>query len=243
MSNFLDVENGDSATLPAPGIVIVLLTFIRTEEALRTIKGVVDYLDYPKELRTWYVADDGSQPQHMKAILQCLEENRETLCGSHSKAFGQHPACGMGWNKAVEYGHSVSPILLWLEDDWELRDRLDIKPWVRLLLERKEVGMVSMRGLTDGLRTEVETHRGIHYLKVLRNCIPGTMAYSGNPLLRHSRYWDYYGNFTIDTTPGDIEIFYDNRYVRGEPHAPEIWRPAAINEWGCWGHIGTDRIW
>lgn len=243
MSEFLDVENGESASLAAPGIVIALLTYMRTAEALRTIQGVVKNLDYPRELRTWYVADDGSQPEHIQTILKCLEDNGETVCGHHSKQFAQRPACGIGWNKAVEVGHQFSDIILWLEDDWELETKLDIKPYVRLLLERQEVGMVSMRGLTDGLRTEVVTHRGIHYLKVLKDCAVGSMAYSGNPLLRHRRYLDYYGAFTIHTSPGDIEIWYDNRFIRGESHSPQIWRPAAIGEWGCWGHIGKDKTW
>ena len=243
MTNFLDVENGDNASLQAPGIVIALLTYERTAEALRTIQGVIKNLDYPRELRTFYIADDGSRPEHIQIILKFLEENQETVCGYHFQSFAQRPACGIGWNKAVEVGHQFSDIILWLEDDWELEHKLDIRPYIRLLLERQEVGMISMRGLTDGLRTEVATHRGIHYLEILRNCVPGTMAYSGNPLLRHKRYFDYYGMFTIHTSPGDIEIFYDNRYVRGEPHAPEIWRPAALNEWGCFGHIGRERTW
>lgn len=243
MTEFLDVENGESASLAAPGIVIVLLTYERTAEALRTIQGVVNNLGYPKELRTWYVADDGSRPEHMQAIVGKLDELHETLCGSHNKAFGQRPACGIGWNKALDFAHEISHIVLWLEDDWELESKLDIRPYIRLLLERQEVGMVSMRGLTDGLKTEVVTHRGIHYLKVLRDCAVGSMAYSGNPLLRHSRYRDYYGAFTIHTSPGDIEIWCDNRYVRGEIHAPQIWRPAAIGEWGCFGHIGREKTW
>lgn len=240
--HFLDLENGESAQIRAPGICIVMTTFLRTELALRTIQGVVDNLDYPKELRTWYIADDGSPVEHVDTLRKKLDENQETLCGYHNENYSQRPSCGIGWNKALEFGHQTADIILWLEDDWVLETPLDIRPYIRLLLERDDVGMVTMRGLSTGLRAEVVGHNGIHYWKVLRQVADSTMAYSGNPLLRHTRYLNFYGHFAIHCAPGDIEILYNRKYIAAQ-RGPEIWRPASIGAWGCWGHIGSIRTW
>lgn len=239
MDDFLDTaDNGESASLVSPTICIVLLTYLRTDLALRTIQGVVENLDYPN--RTWYIADDGSPLEHLNTLLKELKDKGESVYAYHNENFGKRPFCGRGWNHALTRAHNLSDFVLWLEDDWHLDVKLDLRPYVRLMLERPDAGMVSMRGLSTGLRLEVDGHRGIHYLKVLREGSRHSMAYSGNPLLRHVRFMEY-GLFSTIDTPGDIEVDYDNRY-RGH-HGPDIFRPAWMNGWGIWGHIGQARTW
>lgn len=239
MDDFLDIkEMGEGAVIPSPTVCIVLLTYKRTDLALRTIQGVVENLDYPK--RTWYIADDGSPQEHMNALISELRNRGESLYAYHNENFYMRPYCGKGWNHALQRVHTLTDYVLWLEDDWYLQRPLDIRPYVRLLMERSDVGIVTMRGLSSGLRLEVTGHRGIHYLKVLREGADHSMAYSGNPLIRHTRYMEY-GQFSPIDSPGDIEVDCDNRY-RGH-HGPDIWRPAEIHGWGIWGHIGSSRTW
>ena len=239
MTDYLDIaDNGESASLVSPTLCIVLLTYQRTDLALRTIQGVVENLDYPN--RTWYIADDGSPGNHLQTLLDELGNKGENVYAHHNENFGKRPFCGKGWNYALNRVHNLTDYVLWLEDDWHLERRLDVRPYVRVLMERPDVGMITMRGLSLGLRMEVTGHRGIHYAKVLREGNHHSMAYSGNPLIRHVRYMEY-GLFSNMDTPGDIEVDYDNRY-RGH-HGPDIWRPAEINGWGIWGHIGNARTW
>lgn len=237
----LDVkEQGANAIIPAPQVCVVLLTYLRTEMALRTVRGVCEYLDYPKELLSFYVADDGSPSGHVQVILDEIKQGGINLVGYHNEKYAPGTTfCGQGWNTGLQKGHQTAPILLWLEDDWELKRPFDIRPYVRLLVEREDVGVVRFGQLTVGNDLKVEGHNGIHYLEYLRS---SSYAYSGNPHLRHVRFSEYYGLFATDRNPGDVELHYDEKF-RTMPDGPRIWRPAGFPEWGMFGHIGKDKTW
>jgi hypothetical protein len=223
-----------------PTLAIVMVTFQRTREAVITLKSVCENLEYPREKRGWYIADDGSSADHMNAIFkELMEVQGETLWDHHSQKFkpGTH-FCGMGWNIGLRKAHQYADIVLWLEDDWHLDRRLDIRPYVQLLEERSDIGIVRLGGLAVGSDVHIVGHNGIHYLQYQRST---QYAYSGNPLLRHKRFLDAYGWFHEERSPGEVELDMDAKF-RQAP-GPEIWRPADIPGWGIFGHIGTDKTW
>lgn len=233
-------DRGGLAEIPAPRLCICLLTYQRTAMTIRTIVGLSDHLIYPRQLTGFYVADDGSSREHIDKVLNHIKICEYQLVGYHNEKFvSGKPFCGIGWNMALQKGHQNADIILWIEDDWELKKELDIRPYVRMLIERQDVGMVRLSGLPTGLDLRVEAHNGIHYLECLRS---SKMAYSGNPHLRHVRFSQYYGLFATDRTPGDMEINYDERF-RAHSGGPNIWRPADLSAWGIFGHIGNERTW
>lgn len=238
---FLDYkQQGENARYPAPNLCIVLLTYQRTEMAVRTVKGIADNLDYPKELTSFYVADDGSQSTHVEAIFKALQDGGLQLAGYHSQKFyAGTPFCGIGWNHGLQKAHQTADYVMLLEDDWVLEKPLDIRPYIWMLSEREDVGMVRLSGLAEGNIVEVKTHRGTHYLEYLRM---SRMCYSGNPHIRHLRFSQYYGAFATELTPGDLEVWFDAKFHRMKD-GPEIWRPAELNPWGPFGHIGRERTW
>lgn len=223
-----------------PSVAIVLVTYKRTREALITVNSVCENLIYPREKRGWYVADDGSPREHMDAIFHSLlEVYQETLWDHHSEKFmpGTYFS-GRGWNQGLRKAHQYADIVLWLEDDWRLERKLDITPYVLLLKEREDVGLVRLGHLAVGSDVNIVGWNGIHYLKYLRTT---PYAYSGNPLLRHLRMVESYGYFHEQKNPGEIELDYDARFR--EIFGPDIWRPADIPGWGIFGHIGTEKTW
>lgn len=228
-----------------PHVAIGLVTYRRTKEALRTVQSTIDNLIYPKELRSWYVGDDGSNVIHVASIISKLEMNGETLIGYHNEKM-RHPGqedtnnAGIGWNKCLGLCHQKSDFVLWLEDDWELEKTLDLVPYVKMLQEREDVGICSFRILSVGADVHTVGHNGIHYLKYLRAT---QYAFSGNPYLRHARYTKYYGTFAEDRNPGLMELHQDDQYRLAVGETPEIWRPLDISVWGGWAHIGTDKTW
>lgn len=237
----LDVKSeGENATVPAPPICVVLLTYLRTEMAVRTIRGVCENLDYPKELLSFYVADDGSSAGHVQVLLDEIQRGGVKIAGYHNEKFVPGSThCGIGWNTALQKGHQAADIVLWMEDDWELRTKFDIRPYIRMLTERTDIGAVRLCQLALGNDLRVQGHRGLHYLEYLRS---SAYAYSGNPHFRHARFSEYYGLFKIDANPGDIELDYDSKF-RAMPDGPGIWRPADIPAWGVFGHIGREKTW
>jgi hypothetical protein len=225
-----------------PPLAIVLATFRRTNEALRTIFTTCEYLGYPRSLVRWYVADDGSPPEHHQTVLEAIRENGFELLGEHNERFREDAShhCGKGWNKGLGIGYQYSDFVLWLEDDWAMDEPLDMTRYVRLLQDEPQVGLVTFRILSTGATVHTVGWQGEIFLKYLRTT---QYAYSGNPLLRHARYTQYYGWFAEDRNPGLIELHQDDLYRLDVHDGPEIWRPAMLNQWGGWKHIGSDKTW
>lgn len=218
-----------------PRLAIGMVTYKRTELAVRTIRGVAEFLGYPKELRSWYIGDDGSPQEHINTLLGTLADNSETLLGYHSQRFT--PMTGEGWNRVLGLCHQASEFILFLEDDWELHQHLDIVPYVKMLQEREDVGLVRLGHLAVGSDVHIVGHAGVHYLQYQKTT---PYAFSGNPHIRHGRFTRYYGWYAVDKNPGEIELDYDWRF-RTMPDGPKIWRPADIPGWGVFGHIGTEK--
>lgn len=228
-----------------PKLSIVLVTYKRTEMALRTINSTVKYLFYPRELCSWYLADDGSPHKEFSEIRSRLDDLGEMVAYCHNDRLrneGQEDTyfSGKGWNKALGIAHQNSDFVLFLEDDWELEDPFDLVPYVKLLQEREDVGLVSFRILSVGCDVHTVGHDGIHYLQYQRTT---QYAYSGNPHLRHARFVQHYGWFAEDVNPGGIELAQDDKYRLDVAGGPAIWRPVAIDPWGAFHHIGDRKSW
>lgn len=225
-----------------PPLAIGLVTYKRTAEAIETIRSTCDRLVYPKELIGWYVGDDGSPEAHHNALIKEIQENGFHVIGHHNDRFREDRSynCGQGWNKTLGICHQYSDFVLWLEDDWRLDSILDLRPYVKILKENEQVGIVTFRILSVGADVHTVGSNGQVYLKYLRTT---QYAYSGNPLLRHARYVRHYGEFAEDRSPGLIELHQDDQYRLDVKNGPEIWRPADLDPWGGWHHIGTDKTW
>ena len=128
-------------------------------------------------------------------------------------------------------------VLAWLEDDWELRRDLDLTPYARLLAQHDDVGMVRLGHLAIDLDCRTVGYDSVHYLSIL----PTTnYQFSGNPSLRHRRFWEAFGEYPEGLNPGNTEIAYDAqiRNVGLNTNAPRIVWPVDIGGWGVFAHIG-----
>jgi len=228
-------------------LAICLLTYKRTREALETIHSTCQHLKYPKELIRWYVADDGSDEYHHESVLKALEANGAALLGHHNDRFRTNAThhCGKGWKLGLGLCHQYSDFVLWLEDDWRMDADLELMQYMRLLEENQNVGIVTFRILTVGADVHTVGWNGEVFLRYDRTT---QYAYSGNPLLRHARYTKFYENFGEAINPGQIELQQDDSYryrgkiMREWDDGPQIWRPAALDPWGAWHHIG-ENVW
>ena len=212
-----------------------LLTYQRTDYAVRTVESFCKNFQYPN--LAWYVADDGSQEAHTMAVTAALEANGATLFGEHSEKMGPGPS----WNRAIERSLERCKFILWIEDDWELRNEIDVTRYVKLLMDKPEVGMVRLSYMAVGLNLHSVGHDGTHYLRMEKST---PYAYSGNPSIRHRRYFDAYPWYPTDPSvnPGECEIWHDDKVRNTE--GPEIWWPMDLPHcgWGGgFGHIGQKQ--
>jgi len=222
------------ALIEWPRVAVCFLTFQRTEYALRTITSLCKNLNYPGI--AWYVADDGSGSLHYSSVINRLKQNSQIVFGSHHEKLGP----GKSWNTAIDKSLEYADIILWLEDDWELQEPLDIHPYVKLLQDREDIGMVRLGYLAIELDCTVKGYDGIHYLQMSKET---QYAYSGNPSLRHRRYFDAYKRYPEDRNPGECEVWHDYDVREGNPEGPEIWWPTNLPNggWSVFGHIGQEQ--
>lgn len=212
-----------------PPIVVILLTYARTAYALRTIQAAIAYLRYTGPL-LWYVADDGSAPEHYQVVISALAEH---LVGAHSEKLGY----GGNANKAWETAQAHSPLTFWLEDDWELTREFSLDGYAQLLQERSDIGMVRAGYLNLNMAGRVFGHGGQLYWKLERDC--DSYVFTGHPALRHWRYREAYGLYPTGLNPGETELAYALQYRQGA--GPDIVWPAGLGEWGAFGHIGAEK--
>ena len=225
-----------------PPLGVVLVTYKRTNEALRTVLSTAEHLQYPRHLVKWYVADDGSSPEHHDTVLAAVQDSGFGLLGHHNERFREDAThnCGKGWNKGLGIAHQYSDYVLFLEDDWVMDAPLNAARYTRLLMDNPQVGIVTFRILSTGATVHTVGWDGEVFLKYLRTT---QYAYSGNPLIRHARYTKYYGWFAEDRNPGLIELHQDDLYRLDVHDGPDIWRPATLDQWGGWKHVGAEKMW
>lgn len=210
-----------------PPLIVILLTSTRTPYALKTIEGVHKNIVYAGEW-LWYLAFDNETTEHFREVYEVVSD---TVIGYHCGSYGY----GGAVNKAMESLNEY-PVTLLLEDDWHLSQQWDLSPYVRLLMEREDVGMMRLGHLPINLDLESYGHNGHMYLNVKKN---RQYAFSGNPHLKHRRFYDAYGLYPTGLNPGDTEIAYDSQ-VRSKD-GPMIWWPLMIGDRFLFSHIGATR--
>jgi len=218
-----------------PPMAACLLTYDRTDYAVRTAVSFCTNFKYPN--LAWYIADDGSSDAHGLAITSALEMCGATIFGGHAEKMGPGPS----WNRAIENSLHRAEIILWVEDDWELQDEIDVTKYVKLLMEKPEVGMIRLGYMAVGLNLHSVGHDGTHYLRVEKST---PYAYSGNPSIRHRRYFTAYDWYpeSPGVNPGECELWHDDKVRKTE--GPEIWWPMDLKNggWGGgFGHIGEKQ--
>lgn len=217
----------------AEPIVVILQTWERTDVAVRTIIAARQFLRYGGRL-AWYVADDGSRSEHFEACLSAL--GGADVAGHHSQRRGYGANC----NAAMAFADSIGALTLWLEDDWELTQPLDLYPYAALLMERPEVGMVRLGNLNLDVRGRTWGHDGrIYWTLDHEPHLDGTPVFTGHPSLRHRRYHQAYGAYPEGLIPGDTELAYAYQYRIGPHSGPSIVWPADYPPMGYFAHIGT----
>jgi len=206
-------------------ITVILQTYKRTEYALATIEAARELLHYEGALH-WYVADDGSPPEHFHAVWDALD-----------RPAGHSMRRGYGANANAAWDAAGSALTFWLEDDFRLNVSLDLTPHAYALMDCPELGMIRL-GYIDPARLEpVRYFAGRRYHTLSREWPDNAFyAFTGHPSLRHSRYRTAYGDYPTGHTPGDSELYYAYQYRIGD--GPLIVWPEGFPCEGTWAHIG-----
>lgn len=211
-------------------ITVIVQTYRRTEYALATIAAARELLHYGGELR-WYVADDGSAMAHVQAVLGAFDS--EARIGYHSLRRGYGGNANAAWDAAQ------GALTFWLEDDFMLREPLDLTPHAYALMDSDDLGMVRLGYIHHERLEPARTFAGRRY-HTLPRYWPDTSFYTftGHPSLRHRRYREAYGDYPTGLAPGETELAYAFQYQGAEGGPLIVW-PEGYPTHGLFAHIGS----
>lgn len=197
-------------------ITIVMTTWFVDEQRLEIAQDV---------LNTWHknfiyddsihlhIADDGSTLD-----WKCVGDtwSRGHITYSRQERQGVGASLNKGFKKAFE----TSPIIFYGVDDWYLEQPLDLTPWVYLLKQREDVGIVRLGPPHPHLKgtimpiTELWQGWGL----VLDRY---GLSVGHRPMLFHKRWIDFYGWHRENTNAQECERLMSVQYA-DEPDGPLI---------------------
>ena len=213
-------------------IYAILTTYKRQELALKTIKGVLDWAVYP-EIK-WIVCDDGSGDDYLNPIYELIGDR---LAGSVA---GNRHGVGYMMNRAIEQVQTLDgQLMLFLEDDWELRATSDFNQDAQVLLNDVSVGMIRYGYLSPGLTATLLANNNKLYWKVENNGFQ--YRFTGHPSLRHIRFHQAYGMYAEGLTPGQTELDFCAKVNAGHVYDPCIYI-TAYQAFGIFHHIGAESL-
>lgn len=220
-------------------LAIALITYgarpERTEYAIQTIHHLAQNLRLDDGQIGWYIADDGSPEVHYRAVLDALMAEFGTdhlpIIGQHHERMGP----GISQNVASARCFDWSDMVLWMEDDWVLREPYNITRHYDLIAEgAHNAGMMRLGYLTSDTRARVVGWDFQHYLMMTRE---QQYSFSGHPALRHRRWWDAYGPYPPEWSAGQCELDMDGRW-RGKEGPEILWPVDGTDGYGHFQHIG-----
>lgn len=174
-----------------------------------------------------HIADDGSLDNDMMSIMDMAIQIWDRGKVTYSRQSRQ--GVGASLNAGLHQAFQRSPFVLHAVDDWELRDGLDLAPWVQFMNDPEyDVGMVRFfphPDLTGTIRHipphgwAVALHRH-HYVFATR------------PALLHQRFFDALGYFKEKVSALDCEVDFNERLINPTRFVgtgvwlalPEVWR-------------------
>lgn len=224
-------------------LTVILLTYQRTEYAVRTIQAVNAHLRYPNW--SWYIADDGSEVEHMHACWTAARVSGQEVLGHSARL-----SYGRNANRALAAAWEKGELVLMLEDDWELTRPFDIWQYAAAIMENAEIGMVRTGYLNADVDATLRGYGGQLYLSLhdLQSRQHSSFAFAGHPAVVHRRFYTGYGLYPEGWQPGETELKMcwqvSERLSLTRAGGSILW-PMGLGERGPWAHIGTAQsyVW
>lgn len=216
-----------------PIVIALIITYRRLELALATIRSVREMVVYPNI--GFHIADDGSGAGYIQALLNEIGPSYHTTVSLTAQPSG---GVGHNMNLGIETCLERADLWLHLEDDWALREPLDLTPCVELLVDDPNIGMVRLGRLSADLLGRSYSGAGKLWWLLQRNANP--YIYSGNAALKHRRFHEAYGSYKEGLTPGKTELWYCGQFNANKEGPGIVW-PAWLTYEQTFQHIGDHQ--
>ena len=225
--------------MASPRLAVMLLTYKRTDCALRTVEALLD--GWEGEPPHFHIADDGSAPGHVEAIQDAIQSRHgavRALTISDSRRRGY----GANYNAGTGVVHFDNDLVLPLEDDWELQRPFNVEYWTSPFLVPAEVasvqcvrlGYLGWTGQFIGRSLEAGRVKGW----LLDPDSPEHHVFSGHPRLETVAFERRLGLWPEGLAAGATE--FDVCYRR-ESREGVLW-PMELDGRPLFAHIGTESL-
>lgn len=208
-------------------LAIMLVTYKRTEYALRTVRAIQRNLRYQDT--TWHIADDGSPAEHVQAIRELIPEASITVT--------QRKGAGASMNAGMAACLQRAKYILWVEDDWELMQPFDPTCCIDLMEGHPDVGMVRLAYISPELHAHLVTGGGELWWRLHKG---DQYTFSGCPSIRSRLFCEAYGQYQPGLGAGYTELDMCTKFTQRQ--GPDIVTPAWCTHHGIFAHIGTISI-
>lgn len=191
--------------MPYPLVTIVMTTYFPPKDLVRKATALTAGISWRQHLKYYsgkinlHIADDGSENP--------VTQGWDATTFSQQNRQGYGASMNVGFAKAFE----SSPLVLHAVDDWAVESDFDITPWVKLLIEREDVGMVRLgppHPNTSGtIQMLTDDWQGWGLVMDRKG-----FAFGTRPALYHKRFIDAYGWFTERVSALECERIYNEKF-------------------------------
>jgi len=158
-----------------------------------------------------HISDDGSE-------IKIKYDSRQYRMG-----------VGASLNNGFWEVFKYTDVAMYVVDDWRLNEKLDITPWVNMLRNNKDIGMVRLGPPHPDLTGIIKMFNEGFAIVLDRH----NYAYAMRPALYHRRFFESYGWFEEEICCWECERIYNEHFCRTE--GPKIVYALPV----CWEHIDT----
>ncbi|MDZ4246457.1 MAG: hypothetical protein U1D67_04975, partial [Dehalococcoidia bacterium] len=123
---------------------------------------------------------------------------------------------GASLNRGFKRAFQTSPLAMYMVDDWMLNEYYDLDPWVKLIEEHEDIGMIRLGPPHPGLTGKIVHDDNRWYMRLDRH----DYVYGMRPALYHKRFFDAYGWFKEGVSAVECEQDYNVRFC--DSRGPDI---------------------
>lgn len=173
-----------------------------------------------------HMADDGSAQELFDEAVEAV--NLRWFEGGVTVSRQERYGVGASLNQGLRQAFEFSPLALYIVDDWELLDPLDLLPWASLLERDESLGAIRLGPAHPDLTGMIkhDPHTGQFYVVLDRH----HFVLGHRPIIYHKRLIDQLGWFPEGVNAFECERQYNERFCYPlSPHKvalalPELWR-------------------
>lgn len=214
-----------------PPVTICIVTFMRFQELRRVLKNL-HLLHYEGELHILIADDSTPDDNYLPSIKNLMTYEMEWFHAANVQWQVISTPQNGGWGYNVNHAMRQIPdnhIIMLMEDDYVMTEHIDITPWVALLDQNEQIGLVRLDGIAGHnvyaaaqefkltlpsdymyLETSITNPDTVFYWSIDVTS-PELWIYSNRPHLKHRRFIETHGDYPEGLPLGQTESQFAHR--------------------------------